>query len=164
MTTALVATLTGLMCNGVGVFLLAREVYWAHKTEDFVIFMRSAMRYAKALRADPLAQSERDLKELERKIEQGTASFEERMAAVQQRAARGLPLSDERLDEMKAGGEHMADDLIAELTVRAEHFDERVTPAILEQRRLALIAGVVLLLLGNLLQGFGAYIGSSTGP
>ncbi|MDO9467990.1 MAG: hypothetical protein Q7J36_11885 [Thiobacillus sp.] len=161
MSYALALSIAGLTCNGFGVLLLAREVYLAHKTEDFIIFLRQSLNYAKALRADPLGQSQRDLEELEAKIKAGTATSQERLAHALQEAVRGLPLTADQLKAMEDHGKQVADEVTTSLTEKAQAFDARVTPARLKSRRNLLIFGVVLLLLGNFLQGLGAHFGVS---
>ena len=164
MSYSLVLSVAGLMCNGFGVLLLAHEVYLAHQTEDFLIFIRQALNYAKALHADPLGQSQRDLEALETKIKEGTATIHEKLAHSLQKAVRGLPLTEDQLKAIQDHGKQVAEDVTTSLEEKAKAFDARVTPARLKVRRKLLMFGVVLLLLGNILQGFGAYYGVPLTP
>lgn len=164
MSYASLLSIAGLTCNGFGVLLLAHEVYLAHKTEEFIILIRRSLKYAEALRADPLGQSQRDALELGQKIKDGRATAEERIAHALQEAVRGLPLSQEHLNAITDRGSRMADECTNDLTLRAQEFDARVTPARLRRRRVLLVFGVILLLLGNVLQGFGAYSGTPPAP
>ena len=139
--------LIGLGFNLAGVCLLAYEVRLAQNTEFFFLYMRQALRQAENLHTDPVDQGRKDLEAARKDMDKKTP--EEQLAWRMQEAI----LRGEVPAWLADGIKEQAENLVNDIRQKNAAFDHQAAPHVLERRRSLLRLGVLLIIIGIVLQG-----------